>query len=160
MKRLRLIFVPLVAVALLAGCAHLSRPERNTLVQHCVPPSLTDRMVRGDVLTLSDIIELSQRNVPSRLIINYLYSTRAVYCLDKPGMARLNKAKVPQEVINYLLDTPNLFGPRPYAPRYYAGPYYEPYPWYGPYWGPYWGGPYYGTTVVVRSGWGGHRHCR
>lgn len=160
MKRLGL-FAALLSVALLAGCAHISRPERNTLVAHCVSPSLTDRMVRGDILGLGDIIEISQRDVPPQLIINYLYSTRAVYCLDKDAMARLNKAKVCQDVIHYLLDTPNLFGPRPYGPGCYAGPYCDPYYpyYYDPYY-PY----YYGPTgvVVVRGGgwWGGRGHWR
>jgi len=159
MKRLALI-ASLLSVAFLAGCAHISRPERNTLVAHCVSPSLTERMVRGEVLSLSDVIELSTRDVPPQLTINYLYSTRAVYNLDKSALARLNKARVSQDVINYLLETPSLFGPRPYyGPRYYAAPYpyyYDPYyPW-GPY--PY----YYGPTgvVVVGGGWGGHGHWR
>ncbi len=154
MKRFALI-AALLSVTLFAGCAHISRPERNTLVAHSVSPSLTDRMVKGEVLSLEDVIELSTRDVPPQLIINYLYSTRAIYNLDKPAMARLNKAKVSPEVVKYLVDTPSLFGPRPYyGPRYYPAPYpyyYDPYyPW-GPYPYPY----YYGPTgvVVVRGHW-------
>ncbi len=153
MKPIRLI-APVLALALLVGCAHISRTERNTLVAHNVNPAVYDRMVRGDILTLSDIIELSQRNVPPQLIINYLYSTRAIYVLDKPALTRLNQARVSQELIGYLSQTESMFGPRVYSPRYY-GPapyYYDPYyPW-RPY--PY----YYGPSGVVVIRGGGHWH--
>lgn len=129
----------------------MNRSERATLLQHNVNPAVYDRMVRGDVLTLSDIIELSQRQVPGRLVIHYLYSTRAVYSLDKESLARLRKGGVPQNIIDYLLDTPSLFGPRYVVPDpYYAyGPYDYPYPYYAPVYGS-------ASVVYVR----GHGRCR
>ena len=146
--------VSICALGLLAGCAAINRSERNTLVQHNVSPVICDRMVHGEALTLSDIIELSQRQVPSRLIIHYLYSTRAVYSLDKQALARLNQAKVCQEVTDYLLETPALF-----APRFCPGPYYDGRAWYPydayypcyPYYGPrFYAGP---SVVVVGARW-------
>lgn len=142
-----------LALFVFAGCASIDRNERKILVAHNVSPAIYDRMMRGEILTLSDIIELSQRQVPPPLIIRYLQSTRAIYALDKAGLARLNKAKVSQEIINYLLDTPTLFGPREYpAPYYVARPYY-PHPVYYPYY-PYYYGP---SAVVVTGGRWHHR---
>jgi hypothetical protein len=146
--------VPVCVVALWSGCAAIDRSERNTLLQHNVSPFIYDRMVQGEVLTLSDIIELSKRQVPGRLVINYLYSTRAVYSLDKPGLARLREGGVDQSIINYLLDTPSIFAPRPYyAGRVYDAPYYGPYYPYDPYYPRFYGG----SSVIIVNG---HRHWR
>lgn len=110
-------------------------------------------MMRGEVLAISDIIELSNRQVPSPMVIRYLYSTRAVYSLDKQALARLNQAKVSQDVLDYLLDTPSLFGPRPYVGGYYEARPWYPYDGYYPYY-PYYYGP---RTVVVVGGRWHHR---
>jgi len=141
-----------LALLLFAGCASIDRTERRTLVANNVSPVVYDKMMHGEVLSLSDIIELSQRQIPSSMIIRYLDSTRAIYRLDKSALARLNQAKVNQEVINFLLDTPSLFGPRPYAGPYYAPRPYYPYGAYYPYY-PY----YYGPSAVVVVGGRGHR---
>lgn len=145
--------VPVCILALLSGCASIDRSERNTLLQHNVSPVVYDRMMRGEVLSLNDIIELSQRQVPARLVISYLYSTHAVYSLDKPGLALLRKGGVGQNIIDYLLDTPSLFAPRPY---YYGERPYYPYGSYYPY-GPYYS-PVYGSASVVFVR--GHGHWR
>ena len=86
------------------------------------------------------------------MIVHYLYSTRAIYSLDKQSLARLNQAKVRQEVLDYLLDTPSLFAPRPYVGGYDGYPYYGYYP-YQPY--PYYYGP--SAVVVVGGRWHHHR---
>ena len=144
--------VLLIAVAiLLAGCAGISRPERQKLEQQNVSQSVTKKMRRGDALQLADIIELSQRGVDSRKIIRYLQSTRAVYVLDKAALAQLRQAKVSQEIIDYLLETPNLYGWRAWPGAYY-GPYRAP---YYPYYYPFYAYPYMGPAIVVRGG--GHR---
>lgn len=147
----------LLALALFAGCAAIDRQAQNTLVQHNVSPVVYNRMLQGDALSVDDIIELSRRQVPADMIIRYLRSTCAVYMLDKQSLSRLKQAKVCQEVIDYLLETPRLF-----APRFYPRPYYDCRPWY-PYeaYYPYY--PYYpqvyGTSVIVVGGRGhfGHR---
>jgi len=148
MKAIHLM-IALLALGLLAGCAAIDHREQQTLMQHHVSPAVYDRMLHGDVLSLSDIIELTQRQIPPNMIIGYLDSTRAVYMLDKPGLARLKQGKVDQAVVDYLVDTPARFGPRPY---YYGRPY--PYDAYYPYY-PY----YYGSTSVVFVG-GGRGHWR
>ena len=127
------VFAVLFAVALLAGCAAIDRSERNLLVQHNVSPTVYDAMLHGDPLSLSDIIELSRRQVPSGFIIRYLRATEAIYSLDKQALGRLKQGNTSQEVIDYLLETPSMFAPRPY---YYGRPYYAPdayYPYYPPY---------------------------
>jgi hypothetical protein len=142
----------LLALFVFAGCASIDRNERLTLTSHNVSPVIYDKMMHGEVLALGDIIELSQRQVPPPLIIHYLYSTRAIYSLDKPGLALLNQGKVCQEVINYLVETPSIFGPRPYpGPCYGARPWY-PYDAYYPDY-PY----YYGPAPVVVVGGRWHR---
>jgi len=132
----------LLALLLLAGCSSLDRNERRILRAHDVSPVVFDKMSRWQGLSLDDIIELSQRQVPTQLITHYLYSTRVIYTLDKPTLARLQKAKVSQEVITYLLGTPYFFGPKSPANDYWY-PYYDPYPFYGP---------------VIISGHGHHHH--
>jgi len=147
--------VLICAVVFLQGCAAINRAEQKTLVQHNVSPVVSDRMVRGDVLTLSDIIELSRKEVPPRLIVSYLYSTHAVYTLDKQALARLNQGKVSKEVIDYLLETPSLFPPVFYPRPYYAGPPYYPYDAYYPYY-PY-GPNFYGSSTLIIEGERRHR---
>jgi len=151
--------ISLFAFVFLAGCAAIDRNERNVLTQHNVSPVVYDRMLHGEPLALSDIIELSQRQVPSSLVIRYLRSTRAVYDLDKQALARLNQAKVDRDVIEYLLQTPALFAPRAYyygRPWYAADAYYPNdayYPYYYPYYPQFYGRP---SVVVVA----GRRHWR
>ena len=146
-RNMKLLYSIVVACAVVffAGCAAINRAEQKTLVQHNVSPVVSDRMVRGEPLSLSDIIELSRKNVQPGLITHYLYSIRAVYALDKPALARLNQAKVSKEVVDYLLETPSLFPPQ----YYYPGPYYAPGPWY-PYDGYYpysaYGPRFYGSS--------------
>jgi len=152
MKRLHF-FLSLLALIFFAGCAGIDHSERSALLQHNVSPVVYDKMMQRVALTLGDVIELSQRKVPPGIIIRYLYSSRAVYFLDKSVIASLNQAHVSQEVLDYLLQTPSLFGPRPYYPRpYYYGRAWYPgdayYPGY-----PYYPQPYGGPVIVVGSRW-------
>ena len=153
MKRLHYI-LSISAVIFLAGCAAISRSERDTLMQHNVSPVVYDRMIRGEILTLSDIIELSQRQVSPQLVIRYLYWTRAIYNLDKQSITRLNQGKVSQEIIDYLLDTPTLFTPQFY-PSPYVGPRWYPHDAYYPYY-PY-GPNFYGSSTLIIEGERRHR---
>lgn len=137
-------FVSVVVLMGLAGCATLNPTDRYMLEDHHVSPSLYARMIHQEPLSLTDIIELSQRHLSPGFIIHYLNSTYAVYRLDHEDITRLRNAKVDQGVINYLMDTVPLYAPQPYGAPY-AGPY--PYPGYYPYY------PYGGVSVIVA-----HRH--
>jgi len=148
MKFPKLLFA--VVLTGLAGCATLSRTDRYMLEDHHVTPALYARMIHEEPLSLTDVIELSQRHLSPGFIIHYLSSTYAVYRLDREDIARLRNAKVDQGVINYLMDTVPLYAPRPYGDPY-VRPY--PYPYYYPYYP--WGG---GVSVIFDGS--GHRHWR
>jgi len=143
------------AIGLLAGCATLNQNDQALLQQHHVSPALYSRMVHEDPLALSDIVELTQRQLSPDFIVYYLSSTRAAYRLSQRDISNLRKAGVSKQVIDYLLSTPARYAPAPYyypavnyyyGPGYYGGPGYYPgyaYPrvYIG---GGYYGGGYYG----------------
>jgi len=135
----------LLALLALSGCAWLDRGERQTLAAHNVSAPVVEKMMRGNPLPLAAVVELSQRQVPPDLIIRYLHSTGAVYNLDKPLIARLEKEKVSREVIHYLLATPFLFGPGALNNPWFSD-------WFVPDFGP--------TVIVVREGHRPHPHRR
>ena len=136
-----------------SGCA-LYPDERRALVKRDVPPALVSRMNRWQVLSIDDIIELSRRDVPPAMIIHYLFSTSAVYNIDKATLARLNAAKVDKNVIDYLLRTPAIFGPGGFG-WYNQWATVTPF-WWGPGWGPFFppfSGPYvFGPNVLIVRG--------
>ena len=158
MKPLRFVLLVLLPI-LLASCATLTRQDRATLQQHGVAPSVYNRMMLGEELSLADIIELSQHGVPPKLIVNYLDSTGVVYRLQRRDVVRLRNAGVSESVISYLLSTFRGYGGGYYTG--YDGPFYGGYRPYGPYpYGPgyypgYYG--YYGPEFIVggRFGRGG-----
>ena len=146
-------FLAALAFGVFTGCATLSQSDSYLLQEHHVSPALYERMLHKDFLTYSDLIELSQRQVPSSFIIHYLWSIRAVYHLSGSDVARLKKAGVSKEVTDYLLESGAVYSPRPYGYYYsrpvypYGDPYYAPYPYAG------YGGLY--PTVVVGGYYGG-----
>jgi hypothetical protein len=160
-------------LAFLTGCATLSTTDRQLLAQHRVPPPLYNRMTHREPLTVPDIIELSQRQVPPQFILRYLDETDTSLRLSRADVTRMRKAGVSSKVIDYILDTAppvvsgrysdDYYGPYPYYRRsYYApSPYYAPYPYY--YGGPtviigggYWGHGYWGHGGWYHGGW--HHH--
>ena len=148
-------FFGLLALCIFTGCATLSQSDAYLLREHHVNPSLYERMSHKDFLSISDIIELSQRQVPPSFIIHYLGSIGAAYHLSSSEVVRLRKAGVNKDVVDYMLSTEAAYGPRPYG--YYGSPYYAPYPYYGGY-------PYGYPTVIVGGGYyhggyyGGYGH--
>jgi hypothetical protein len=86
-------------------------------------------MTDGDELSIPDIVELSKRHVPDGLIIHYLAETQAVYRLHTADVLGLGKDGVSHEVIDYLLQTPQMYAYR-YGPPFYYDPYYYDYPPY------------------------------
>jgi hypothetical protein len=140
----------------LGACSSLDHTERNMLQQHGVGGPLYEKMMHGEPLTLADIIELSQRGLPPRFIVDYAHDTHFVYHLKPEDLRDLRGAGVPREVIDYLQATPGMYAPRigpyPYGP-YGPGPD-GPYP-YGPYG---YGYGYYGPGPYVYPGYGYHYH--
>ena len=143
-----LYLIATVALALFTGCTTLHEGDRYLLQDHHVSPALYDRMLHGEPLSLPDIVELSQKQVPPPFIVHYVWKTYAVYHLSGSDISYLHKAGVSQQVIDYLLASGPMFAPRPYP--YYPAPYYAPYPYY----------PYgYGPTVIIGGGYGWGRGC-
>jgi hypothetical protein len=71
--------------------------------------------------------------VSDAIILRYMRDQHTIYYLDSDDVTSLRKAGVSQSIIDYMLQTPQGYGPGP-----------SPYP-YGYGYGPYWGGPYWGT---------------
>lgn len=130
----------------LVGCASLSQNDRVALQRHHVSPPVYDKMLHGESLPIPDIVELSKSDLSSRFIIRYLNSTYAVYHLTSQQVVQLRHDGLKAEVLDYLLATPGLYGPR----GIYGDPYFtDPYP-YG-----------YFPSVLVVGGYshhGGHHH--
>jgi len=125
----------LLVLLCVAGCATLNRTDRYYLQDHSVPPVLYTHMLHGEPLSLGEIATLSQHHVSAGFIIHYLNDTGAVYRLSTDDVMRLRQEGVSREVIDYLLDTPSLYAPRPYV---YGGPWYPADFYYGAYCGPAW----------------------
>ena len=115
------------------------------LQQHGIGGPLYEKMRHGEPLDLADVIELSHRGVPSQFIIHYMRDSYFVYHLKAEDTQELKRAGVAREIIDYMMATPGMYGPRNGGPYPY-GPYpYGSYP-YGPYgygYGPYGPGPYF-----------------
>ncbi len=124
--------ITVIGALSLGACSSLNHSDRTLLAQHGVGGYLYDKMKHGDPLELGDIIELSRRGLPTRFIVEYLRDTHFIYRLKPEDVQRLRSAGVAQNIIEYMLATPGMFGPR-------IGPPYGPGP-YGP--GPYGYGPY------------------
>lgn len=148
MKNLRS-FLLLLMCAVLAGCANLTTHQRAVLQAHNVAPPVYNKMMLGEPLSLPDIIELAHRAVPPGLVIDYLDTTETVYRLQAADVARLRKAGVSDEVINYMLSTA-----REYGPALYGGGFYP----YGQLWYPY--DPYFygGPEIFIGGGYYGRWH--
>ena len=145
-------FFAVVVFALLTGCATLTQSDQNLLQSHHVSASLYSRMLRYDPLALEDIIELSQRHVPSSFIVHYLYQTNAAFYISKSDAAYLRKEGVSKDVIDVLRASNPTYGSSAY-PVYPAYPYS---PWGGY---PYGYAPYaYGPTVIIGGGYSGGYH--
>jgi hypothetical protein len=116
------------AALTLAGCVTLDKSELAELRRHGISESLYQHMAARDDLSIPDIVELSKRRVPDGLIIHYLEMTHAVYMLRTADVLGLKKDGVSHDVIDYLLQTPQMYaaryGPPFYDPSYYG---YQPY---------------------------------
>ncbi|HEV3273044.1 MAG TPA: hypothetical protein VGZ93_12765 [Candidatus Methylacidiphilales bacterium] len=133
MKPLRPLVV-LVALFLTAcGLSDQQKADYAKVQSSGVSSAVYDKMVHGDDLSLYDIKALSRAHVSDAIILRYMRDQHTIYYLDSDDVTSLRKAGVSQSIIDYMLQTPQGYGPGP-----------SPYP-YGYGYGPYWGGPYWGT---------------
>ena len=134
MKRFR--FLVLLVPLFLSACgltdqqkADYSRVERSG-----VNSAVYDKMVHGDPLSIYDIKALGHAGVSDGIILRYLRDQGTTYYLNSEDVSGLRKAGVSQSVVDYMLQTPQMYGPGPDISIGFG---------YGPYWGP-WGPGYYG----------------
>ncbi len=132
-SRLLLFLVPLLFTA--CGLSDQQKADYSRVQASGVSSAIYDKMVHGDELSLYDIKSLSRAGVSDGIILRYLRDHGSVYYLNSEDVASLRKAGVSQSIVDYMLQTPRMYGPDFY-PAIGVGI------GYGPYWGdPFWGGP-------------------
>ena len=173
---LRPILTSVLLTACFTGCATFNKTELGQIRQRGVAPAVVGKMSDGQVLTPSDVIELTRRGVPDSFILRQIDDAGVDYVLNRNDIKRLQAARVSRAVMDALIagsdDFARHYGPSTRA-RVYAGDPYDDY-YFGPYFsGPYYGGPYYGpypssypypyggVSVEIGGGrgyWGHHHH--
>ena len=141
MKLLRIcvLLVPLLLSA--CGLSDRQKADYARVQSSGVSSAVYDKMVHGDALSLYDIKALSRAGVNDAIILRYLRDQGTVYYLNSEDVAGLRKAGVSQSIVDYMLQSPNYYGPGPY-PTIGIGVGYGPY-WGDPFWGPPYPYPYY-----------------
>ena len=142
-SRLLVLFLPLVLAA--CGLSPQQKADYARVQSSGVSSAVYDKMVHGDDLSLYDIKALTRAHVSDGVILRYLRDQHTIYYLNSDDVAGLRKAGVSQSIVDYMLQTPQMYGPGVY-PVIGVGVGYGPY-WGDPFWGP--PGPYY---------YGGHYH--
>ncbi|HRW58482.1 MAG TPA: glycine zipper domain-containing protein [Chlamydiales bacterium] len=79
--------------------------EQDRKIMKRTSPRTVERMDRGEPLTISDIIRLSEGGVSDETIIDYIKQTRTRYTLSQAQVNRLREGGVSRRVINYMVDT-------------------------------------------------------
>ena len=98
----------MVVVSLLSGCVTYReyQEDLNAAKGVGVSPAIYEKMRLGRLLHLPEIVELTQRKYPEDRLIRYLIYSGGVYRLTTTDIDYLRKAKVSDDIINYLLKTP------------------------------------------------------
>jgi hypothetical protein len=139
--------VPLLLTA--CGLSPQQKADYDSVQRSGVSSAVYDKMVHGDDLSLYDIKALTRAGVSDGVILRYLRNRATVYTLNSSDVASLRKAGVSQSIVDYMLQTPRMYGPA-YYPVYGPGPYWgDPY-WGDPYWGPAFGVGFYGRGCGYR----------
>ena len=141
MKLLRVlvVLVPLLFTA--CGLSDQQKADYARVQASGVSSAVYDKMVHGDDLSLYDIKALTRAHVSDGIILRYLRDQETVYYLNSDDVANLRKAGVSQSIVDYMLQTPRMYGPDFY-PAIGVGVGYGPY-WGDPFWGPAYPYPYY-----------------
>ena len=142
--RLLVLLVPLFLAA--CGLSPQQQADYGSVQSSRVSPAIYDKMVNGDPLSVYDIKALARAHVSDAVVLRYIRDHGTVYYLTSDDVVSMRKAGVSQSVIDYMLQTPRMYGPGDY-PGY-------PYPyWYGP---PWWGGGGIYFSGGYHHGGGGH----
>jgi hypothetical protein len=112
-------FVLLLTILLLAACATFDRREMALIQQSGVSPAVVHKIERGDPLTPSDLVELTQHGVPNSFLSRYLNDQGVDYLVTRADVSRMRRAGVSAAVIDALLEECDHFA------RHYASPAYD-----------------------------------
>jgi len=91
--------------AVSGGLIGAALDEQDRKIMESRSPRTVQRMDRGEPLTVTDIINLSQGGVSDDTIIRYIRETRTSYSLNQAQIKRMQRAGVSQRVINYMVNT-------------------------------------------------------
>lgn len=138
-SRILIVFVSLLFTA--CGLSDQQKADYARVQASRVSPAVYDKMMHGDNLSPSDIKALTAAHVSDGIILRYLRDHETVYFLNSADVTSLRKAGVSQSIVDYMLQTPHMYGPDFY-PTIGVGFGYGPY-WGDPYWGPGYPYPYY-----------------
>jgi hypothetical protein len=134
MKRFRFLVFLLPLFLSACGLTDQQKADYASVQRSGVNSAVYDKMVHGDDLSLYDIKALSRAGVSDGVILRYLRDRNTVYALNSGDVTSLRKAGVSQSVVDYMLQSPQMYGP---------GPVIGVGVGLGPYWGdPFWGPPY------------------
>jgi hypothetical protein len=132
----------LLLALVLAGCATVSQPELASLRANGVHEETLHNLEKGRPLTPPQIIELTHRGAPERLLVRHIHAWGVNYLVNREDIRQLVAARVSPRVIDALIEES-----RELALRY--SPLPPDYGYYGPWYGGVWVGGGYG---------GGWRH--
>lgn len=109
------------------------KATREELEKSGVSAALVQKMLQGQILSLAEIQELTQKKVSVTNLVKYVRSTGAIYTLTTKQIDELRAASVSNEVVDYLLTTPamrrTLYYPTLY-PSYRYRLYYPSWDYY------------------------------
>ena len=74
-------------------------------------PQTYVRVEQGQPLSLPDVKALAQARVSDDVIISQIRNSRTVYHLSAADIIDLQNAGLSQQVINFMINTPSLYGP-------------------------------------------------
>ena len=100
----------------LAACAPTAQQQADySAVERAgVSPAIYDKMVHGDPLSVSDVVELNHARVNDGIVIRYIRDHGTVYVLSHDDIDYLQHNGVSPSVIDFMVQTnPNPYGPPP-----------------------------------------------
>ena len=133
LSRVFVLLLPLLFTA--CGLSDQQKADYARVQASGASPAIYDKMMHGDDLSLYDIKALSRAGVNDAIILRYLRDQHTIYYLNSDDVGSLRKAGVSQSIVDYMLQTPGIYGPDVY-PAIGIGVGYGPY-WGDPFWGPY-----------------------
>lgn len=107
-----------LATLVLAGCGSSAEEKADlaTVQRAGVPAPLYDKMVRGEDLSMDDVIALTHDGVGDDVIVRYIRDQHTVYRLTRRDIARLRHGGVSQSVVDFMVHTDYRSPDSPWGP--------------------------------------------